>query len=44
MDNIKFAYAQKAKTTYHYIGTKEKLIIVQYWKEHRKIIENILIK
>ena len=32
MDNINFAFAQKAKTVYHYIGTKEKLIIVQLLK------------
>jgi len=29
MDHIKFACAQKAKTVYHYIGTEEKLIVVQ---------------
>ena len=32
MDDIKFIYAEKAKIVYHYVGKKEKLIIVQLLK------------
>ena len=41
MDNIKFTYAEKEKTVYHYIGTKENLIIVQLLDKYCKIIENV---